>query len=587
MIDGIDAEANDALLQQAAHLLLAAGEPVKVIRSRVDHPDDASLLIDYVLNDSPGVTETSRLLLALSHLSQVLGAAARYQEQGYHCLIDGGQIGLVSELYYGYGLERDYTLANAYAEKIYQLLPADLSVVLDSPTGQAGKRAGRSFFESVRPKRDEQFFERMRAGYLWEARSRGAAVIHKDGNIENAVHQFIGKLRGIIGFDVTSKQKDTQPAAIGDVLVERRRELLGQVKQTDTESSSQVKSLIDSFRLQASTEHRVSILTGLGFGSKPDRWEPAGYTVPGGLAAEADSTYRLGMNELLKKHRRTTDALSAYLAQEEPIPEQSAAHRAENITSVLLPLGATISSHVNSGSVDLVADQGANVKLAEIASRFTSQTFSADSPAVRLVARSPLNELRFADTILYAVSDAGSRETTETAAGLSYDQQKQLIESYFENRSTQLDRASELSELATISYDFDFLTDLRTYWDIRSALDVRPRHQAFSPRYGYATPQEIEAAGLSEQFDSCFDLSFRLFGQLGGDGNTSAARDVLLLGHKIRWTCRLTLADLLSLRRAMDNGFLGFGPHTGKVVSAVLSAQSDAHPLLADIVFSD
>lgn len=81
--------------------------------------------------------------------------------------------------------------------------------------------------------------------------------------------------------------------------------------------------------------------------------------------------------------------------------------------------------------------------------------------------------------------------------------------------------------------EFGLLQDLPD--EVRSRVKLQP----LTPRYGYDVPTEIEAAGLSDDYDAIFDQSLQLQSTLQARGFTTESQYATLLGHKQRWNIQL------------------------------------------------
>ncbi|MEJ0073041.1 MAG: FAD-dependent thymidylate synthase [Candidatus Saccharibacteria bacterium] len=102
--------------------------------------------------------------------------------------------------------------------------------------------------------------------------------------------------------------------------------------------------------------------------------------------------------------------------------------------------------------------------------------------------------------------------------------------------------------------------------------------QLLSPRLGYDTPKLVEDAGLSDAFDSCFDLSLQLYSALQADYPLEA-QYATLLGHKMRWKLTYNAREAFHLHelRTTPQGHPGYR----KLVLQMHEKVAEVHPLLA------
>lgn len=104
--------------------------------------------------------------------------------------------------------------------------------------------------------------------------------------------------------------------------------------------------------------------------------------------------------------------------------------------------------------------------------------------------------------------------------------------------------------------------------------------QQLTPRYGYDTPQLIEDAGLTEQFEECFDLSLKLHSLLIEMGYELEAQYATLLGHKMRWKVTYNAREAFHLHelRTSPQGHPGYR----KLVGQMHEKLAQVHPMLAE-----
>jgi thymidylate synthase ThyX len=104
--------------------------------------------------------------------------------------------------------------------------------------------------------------------------------------------------------------------------------------------------------------------------------------------------------------------------------------------------------------------------------------------------------------------------------------------------------------------------------------------QPLTPRFGYEIPKLVEEAGLSEAFESCFDLSLKLYSVLQSAGYSLEAQYATLLGHKMRWKVTFNAREafqLIELRTA-PQGHPGYR----KLVKEMYDKLAEVHPILAE-----
>ena len=103
--------------------------------------------------------------------------------------------------------------------------------------------------------------------------------------------------------------------------------------------------------------------------------------------------------------------------------------------------------------------------------------------------------------------------------------------------------------------------------------------QLLTPRYGYEVPALVDEAGLTEDFEACFDLSLKLYSLLQSEGYELEAQYATLLGHRMRWKFTMNAREAFHFieLRTSPQGHPGYRKLTQQIYEAVQSV----HPLMA------
>jgi hypothetical protein len=106
--------------------------------------------------------------------------------------------------------------------------------------------------------------------------------------------------------------------------------------------------------------------------------------------------------------------------------------------------------------------------------------------------------------------------------------------------------------------------------------------QQLTPRYGYEVPKLVEDAGLTDQFELCFDLSLRLHSLLQGAGYPLEAQYATLLGHKLRWKITHNARQAFRLYA----GHMHAQPDCRALILAMQEKLREVHPLIGEATTS-
>jgi dTMP kinase len=219
-------------------------------------------------------------------------------------------------------------------------------------------------------------------------------------------------------------------------------------------------------------------------------------------------------------------------------------------------------------------------QVAKLANKYLAGTHTiAESPAVTLVDYWPKNEMLLAADMLYEHSDLPLDHLQSVTAGWSYDQKAKVIKTYIGERLNRRHRPGRALEKA--HYSWDLVCDYGIFRDLQRHRMVDDlTWQQLTPRYGFEVPKLIDDAGLTEQFEACFDLSLKLYSALQQAGYALEAQYATLLGHKMRWKITYNAREAFHLHelRTTPQGHPGYR----KLVLQMHEKLAEVHPILAE-----
>jgi len=208
-----------------------------------------------------------------------------------------------------------------------------------------------------------------------------------------------------------------------------------------------------------------------------------------------------------------------------------------------------------------------NSIISKLASERLPNDYSAGDEVSLLEVRPRLEFDLLADSI-YPFSnlplDAIAEEVTDWPYAHKYESLKQA--------------AAQDNSLIRVHYKLDIISDQLTIKQILAVAKPKDfKIQAYTPRFGFAVPQAIEAAGLDDAFNTIFDESLKLYSLIQGAGYDDQAAYATLQGHKARWQMSLNATQL---RRLVRDDSTSSWP----VVKAISEKVSEAHPILWEII---
>lgn len=214
-----------------------------------------------------------------------------------------------------------------------------------------------------------------------------------------------------------------------------------------------------------------------------------------------------------------------------------------------------------------------------LAEEYLSEGHADITESVQLTSVWPRNELDIIPDMLYAHSSLPLTALQTEVTSWPYDKKLQVFEAYIGERLNRRHRPGRALE--KIHYSWDLLCDYGIFRDLQRHRMVDDLEwQQLTPRYGYEVPTLIEEAGLTDEFEECFDISLRLYSLLQQAGYRLEAQYATLLGHRMRWKVTYNAREAFHLHelRTSPQGHPGYR----KLVQQMHQKLSEVHPLLAE-----
>jgi thymidylate synthase ThyX len=217
--------------------------------------------------------------------------------------------------------------------------------------------------------------------------------------------------------------------------------------------------------------------------------------------------------------------------------------------------------------------------VAELARKELHETHAkSEIEPVTLVDVWPRNELSLVADILYEHSNLPLADIQTEVAPWPYDKKVKVLQTYMGERLNRRHRPGRALEKA--HYSFDIVCDYGIFRDLQRHRMVDDLNwQLLTPRYGYEVPKLVEEAGLTDQFEACFDLSLELHSQLQAAGYEVEAQYATLLGHRMRWKIMYNAREAFHFHelRTSPQGHPGYR----KLVQQMHEKVAEVHPILA------
>ena len=203
---------------------------------------------------------------------------------------------------------------------------------------------------------------------------------------------------------------------------------------------------------------------------------------------------------------------------------------------------------------------------------------SSDTEPVTLIDYWPRNETSLVADMLYEHSSLPLQQIQKVANDFSYEQKDSVMQAYMGERLNRRHRPGRALEKA--HYSWDLVCDYGIFRDLQRHRMVDDLvWQELTPRYGYEIPKLIDAAGLSDQFEACFDISLKLYSLLQQSSHDLDAQYAVLLGHQMRWKITYNAREAFHMHelRTSPQGHPGYR----KLITQMHDKLAEVHPLLA------
>ncbi len=218
-------------------------------------------------------------------------------------------------------------------------------------------------------------------------------------------------------------------------------------------------------------------------------------------------------------------------------------------------------------------------RVSKLAKKYLPESYSSETEPVELVDFWPKNELLLVPDMVYEHSNLSREQLESEVNNWPYTKKAEVFKAYMGERLNR--RHSPGRALEKAHYSFDLVCDYGIFRDLQRHRMVDDLNwQPLTPRYGYEIPALVEAAGLTEQFQKCFDISLRLYSQLQSAGYGLEAQYATLLGHRMRWKVTYNAREAFHLHelRTSPQGHPGYR----KLVMQMHEKLAEVHPLLAE-----
>ncbi|MFZ1248814.1 MAG: dTMP kinase [Candidatus Saccharimonadales bacterium] len=439
----------------------------------------------------------TEVLLYNAARSQSLEVIRVARNEGIICIVDRSYLTTLAVQFYGRGDVQEYQKLNDIINFAVGDMWPDLTIVLDAPVDElqarARKRAENERFDNL----DTAMLERIRAGYLWEARQRSLPIVYATGPIEQVFLEVWRHVAVELGL---SAELESKPSPLSELITKSPAAKVLETKAAQHEARA----------TQA-------------------------YYVPPTLPDNVQCDYCDAVETLLSKHQTMSKSLALYFEKNEKASFEVASSRAEAILRPLLPIATadkTVLDAVRTTEKHIFDESYLKTIPANLAANDLGMYFKS----------APRNELELVPYILYESLDLPLRALILSVQDWPYEQKAEILQNYLQSYPNG-------KVLDCAQYEWDSLAPFVDVLPYINSEHTRVRMQMLTPRHGYSTPLDVESADLADAYDDCFDTALQLHSTFVAAGYPQEAQYLTLLGHTQRF-------NILATARSIHANFL-------------------------------
>ncbi len=167
-----------------------------------------------------------------------------------------------------------------------------------------------------------------------------------------------------------------------------------------------------------------------------------------------------------------------------------------------------------------------------------------EAPEVQLVDFDPDAEVKLVASMLYPYVDRPETQIEDRVRDMTVDERLAVMRAYTGERANRRHKPGRALERP--AYRFDILADYGAFRDLQRHRMLTVDWQQLSPRHGYTTPEAVEVAGETAEFDGAMERSAGLHDRLLAD-HPSEAGYAVSLAYKLRFMMHMNAREAMHL----------------------------------------
>ncbi|HUC95552.1 MAG TPA: dTMP kinase, partial [Candidatus Saccharimonadia bacterium] len=218
VFEGTEGTGKTTQITLLSERLKAAGLQVRIFREPDSQTDlTARTIRRLTQNPEYPMNTRTEVLLYNAARSQSLEVIRQSIDNGIYCICDRNYLTTLAIQYYGRSDVDDYDSLNSIIRFAVNDNEPDLTIIFDLPVQELSKRLNDRKSGDRFDNLDVEFLERVRAGYLWEAKKRNIPVIFTNKSIEEVSDEVWEKVKPVLS-ERKARLIQSMPTSIDKIL---------------------------------------------------------------------------------------------------------------------------------------------------------------------------------------------------------------------------------------------------------------------------------------------------------------------------------------------------------------------------------
>ena len=166
-------------------------------------------------------------------------------------------------------------------------------------------------------------------------------------------------------------------------------------------------------------------------------------------------------------------------------------------------------------------------------------------PEVTLTDWEPDGEEKIVAAALYASTELPDSRLRDLARELSATERAEVLRAYVGERANRRHKPGRAFERT--GYRFDVLCDYGAFRDLQRHRPLTLEWQVLTPQHGYATPDQVDEAGLADAWHRVMEDSATTWAKLADAAGKDVAQYAVAMAYRIRFVMQMSAREAIHL----------------------------------------